>query len=319
MRGGLVGGGGAGVDGPDLAALGVPVPDQVLGRLAGIVGDEMDVTGVAGSAHPDIAEFSAAAVGEHVGDVDGGALRAVNCCRVSQGQAVGAEVVGPEGLGAAVVHAGGQTPPGRVDSDDGAALGGDRLAAGSGGQGDDPVAGLEGPPVDAEFRSGELPRRRHRLAGPGVEGGHIRLPPGVHGCIAPGGDICGPGGDHAVEGLVPVGSDADPVVGRIPVDGGLDVPGAQLGQRLALLGVGLADVVVEGVHGIGVAGDDGFEGAARADRTQLAVIAHHHDFRSSGLRRGQQAQHGGVVGHPGLIQNDHRPSVEMQASLVEPP
>ena len=217
--------GGAGVDGPDLAALGAPVPDQVLDRLARIVGHHMHVRGLAGSAHPDIAELPAAAIGEEMSDIHGGALRAVNRCRVTQGQPVATKVVGPEDLGAAVVHAGSQAPGGRVDGDDAAPFGGDGLAAGAGGEGDDPVAGLEGLPIDFQLRSGELPRRGHRLAGPGVDGSDVGPPPGVRGRVLPGGDICCPRVDHLVEGPVPVGGDPDPVGLGIPVDRGLDVTG----------------------------------------------------------------------------------------------
>ena len=73
-----VGGRGAGVDGPAGAALGGPVPAEVVDGLVEVVGDDVDGAALAGPAHRDVGEFPAAAVLEAVGDVDGGALGPVD-------------------------------------------------------------------------------------------------------------------------------------------------------------------------------------------------------------------------------------------------
>ena len=106
----------------------------------------------------------------------------------------------------------------------------------------------------------------------------------------------------------------DPVVVGVPVDGLLDVAGAQLGQdaralRGRLGGRSRSRMCTPPA----VAGDEGFEGAARADRAELAVIADHDHLGPGRLGGGQQAQHGGVVGHARLVADHHRAVVEVQA------
>jgi hypothetical protein len=51
----------AGVDGPGLSPLPAPVPGEILDCLVDVVGDGLYVGGLAGTAHGDIAELSAAA------------------------------------------------------------------------------------------------------------------------------------------------------------------------------------------------------------------------------------------------------------------
>ena len=53
---------------------------------------------------------------------------------------------------------------------------------------------------------------------------------------------------------------------------------AELFERGSFGGVGLADVVVEEVDGVGVAVDEGFEAAAGADGAELAVVADDDDL-----------------------------------------
>ena len=66
------------------------------------------------------------------------------------------------------------------------------------------------------------------------------------------------------------------------------------------------------VDSVGVAGDQGAQGAAGADRPELAVVAHEHQLRPGGFDMGGQAEQVGVVGHPHLVQNDHGPLVELR-------
>lgn len=92
---------------------------------------------------------------------------------------------------------------------------------------------------------------------------------------------------------------------RVPLDGGLDVPGAQLTESNTLVGVDLADVLIEDVHQVAMASYQGFEATSRAASAELAVIADHDHLRSGGLRRSQQAQHRRVIGEAGLVGDDH--------------
>ena len=113
----------------------------------------------------------------------------------------------------------------------------------------------------------------------------------------PGGDVGGPGVHRGLYGVVAVFDGVDPVVCLIPGHRRGDVSVAQLAQGGAFFGVVLAAVLHQVVHRVGVAGDEGLQGAARADRAQLAVIADEHQFRSGRLGVGGQADQVDVVGH----------------------
>jgi hypothetical protein len=95
--------GGAGLVGdPLLAAFIVPGPGETLRRIRQVAGSDIDVTGLAGSAHGDICELSAASVVEDVSDVHRGALGAVTRDGIPVTEAFGADVVGPKIKDAAV-------------------------------------------------------------------------------------------------------------------------------------------------------------------------------------------------------------------------
>ncbi|MBW3614941.1 MAG: hypothetical protein KY439_06475 [Actinobacteria bacterium] len=77
------------VERPALAAVHAPLGGEIFDGLVGVVGGEVEVGGVAGPAHGDVGELSAAAVGEDVRSVDRGALRAVHGDGVRVVEAVG--------------------------------------------------------------------------------------------------------------------------------------------------------------------------------------------------------------------------------------
>ena len=72
---------------------------------------------------------------------------------------------------------------------------------------------------------------------------------------------------------------------------------------MALGRVTLSEVVRERPDVAGVAGDEGFERAAWADRAELAVIAYGDQFRPRGLHGRQQPSHVGVRGHRAFVQD----------------
>jgi hypothetical protein len=251
----------------------------------------MDVTGVPGSAHGDIPELPASAVGEEVGGIHGGALTAVHGGGVPVGEAVRCEVVGTEAVLPAVVHARQEAPGVHVDDGDDAALGGDGAAVGPWSEGDDPVPRPVPGAVDDQFCSGQASRVGHDRPGPGVEGGDVRSPPRQYCGVPPGLDVGAPGGHGGVEGRVAGECGDDLSLLGVPVDGDLDAPGSQLSERYPFVGVDLADVLSQDVDPVALASHQRFQAATGADRAELAVIADDHRFRPGGLRRGQQAQH----------------------------
>jgi hypothetical protein len=64
----------AGIDGPGGCGPVAPLSLQVLSGLMAVVGDDPGGGGLPSSAHGDVGEFAAAAVGQEMGAVDGGAL-----------------------------------------------------------------------------------------------------------------------------------------------------------------------------------------------------------------------------------------------------
>ena len=116
------------------------------------------MAGGAGSAHGHVGEFSSAAVVEDVSDVHGGALTAMGGDGVAVAEALGGDVVGSHAQLLAVGSDGGQLLCVRVHGGDVGGLGGDPGAVGSGGQGDDPVAGPVAPSAGCgQLRTGEQP------------------------------------------------------------------------------------------------------------------------------------------------------------------
>jgi hypothetical protein len=132
----------AGVDGPSLSLLTPPVPGEIFDSLVDVVSDSMNMGGVSGSAHGDVSEFSPATVGEEMGGIEGGTLASMNRGGVPVGELVGCDLVGSEGVGAAVVRPHSEADRVGVDRDDLSSLGGDQLAGGGGGEGDDAVPRL---------------------------------------------------------------------------------------------------------------------------------------------------------------------------------
>lgn len=75
---------------PALTPVGGPLDQEVLDGLGEVVGGDVDVTRVAGTAHGDVGELSTPAVGENVTAVDGCALHAVDgdgICRLGAARA----------------------------------------------------------------------------------------------------------------------------------------------------------------------------------------------------------------------------------------
>ena len=99
----------------------------------------------------------------------------------------------------------------------------------------------------------------------------------------------------------------------------VDVAVAQLGQGGPLAGFGLAQVVAQRPHLLGVASGKGGEGAAGADGVELAVVADDDHLGPGPLHRPQQAGQVDIGGHPGLITNDDMPVGEGQGAVIEPP
>lgn len=84
-------------------------------------------------------------------------------------------------------------------------------------------------------------------------------------------------------------------------------------------GVGLADVVVEDVDGIGVTVDECFEPAAGADGAELVVVADDDGLGAVDLGCGEQAEHGLVVDHPGFVDHEDGVGVQGLVAVSEPP
>ena len=196
-----------------------------------------------------------------------------------------------------------------VDGHDLAAFRGDDLAVGGGGEGHDPVAdAVVAAAGRDEFGAGEAAVEGEAVAGEAVEGVHVRPPPGVHGRVPAGADVGVPGVHRRLQGFVGVRGDPDPVVVGVPGDGVGDLPAAELAQCFPLAGVVLADVLGQDVDDAVVAVEQGPEGAAGADRAELAVVADQDHLGLGQVAGGQEAEHVAVVGHAGLVEHDHVPS-----------
>ncbi len=80
---------------------------------------------------------------------------------------VGADLVGPQGVGPAVVHPHRQAAGIGVDADHVASLRGDQLSMGGGSEGDDAVPSLVDVAGHLQLRSGQPAGLAHGLFGPG--------------------------------------------------------------------------------------------------------------------------------------------------------
>ena len=111
----------------------------------------------------------------------------------------------------------------------------------------------------------------------------------------------------------------DEVTGGVPGDGFGDVAGSQLGQGLSLPGVVLADVLGEDVDLAVVAVEDRSERAPGADGVELAVVTDEDDLGAGDVGGGEEPEHGGVVGHPGFVEDDDVAGGQIEGVVVEAP
>ena len=106
-------------------------------------------------------------------------------------------------------------------------------------------------------------------------------------CVPSLGHVVGPCSDHFVHGLFFARAACTRPCSRYQLTA-LGMPGPEVVEGMALGRVTLSQVVRERPEVAGVAGDEGFERAARADRAKLAVIAYGDQFRPRGLHSRQQ-------------------------------
>lgn len=253
--------------------------------------------------------------------VDGGALGAVDGGGVAVVEVVGVELLAGEGdrVGG-VVEAHGDRAVVVLDGGHGAALAGDEPAVGVGREGDDAVtfgvAATAGC-FDAGLaeRAGGAPTH----AGEVVELGDVVAAPGDHDRVVADVEVGLPCRRRGQQGVPAVGVLADAAVVGVPGHGDGRVARAELFERSALVEVPLADVLVQGVDGVGIAGEQGFEAAAGADGAELVVVADHDHLGPVQLRGREQSQHGVVVQHPGFIDDEDGPVVEGLVAVAEAP
>ena len=157
------------------------------------------------------------------------------------------------------------------------------------------------------------------LSGLGVEGGHVGSPPGVHGGVGAGQGVVHPGVHRPSQRLGAIGGRVDAAVRGVPGDRGGDGPGSEMGEDATFVVVVLAHVVRQGVDGTRVALGEAFQAAAGADRAELPVVTDQHDLRAGQRRLGEQPQHGRVIDHRGLIDDEDGALVEVELMVVEPP
>ena len=129
----------------------------------------------------------------------------------------------------------------------------------------------------------------------------------------------GPGVHRCLQGFVVVRGDPDAVVFGVPGDGFGDVAGSQLGQGLSLPDVVLADVLGEDVDLAVVAVEDRSERAPGADRVELAVVTNEDDLGAGDVGGSEEPKHGGVIGHPGFVEDDDVAGGQMEGLVVEAP
>ena len=238
------------------------------------LGGEVEVGFVAGAGGDRVAGLLVEAVaGQGEGAVDRGALELVGGQGVAVVDPAGVEIpVRQPDLAAGVELDGERTAVG-VDVDDDAAVAVVDVEGLVVAQENDAVAGREAAVVDGDLGVAESPRVAHERVGVGVELGDAaamqrdqhRLLLRVAFCgLPPVGQL----GAHGAGGVV---GDGDAAALRFEEDVGVDVAGAQAGERADLLGVDLAAVTrqFDGAEAFA----DGAEGAAGLDLRQLARVA----------------------------------------------
>ncbi len=165
------------VEYPALAPVGRPLDGQVLDGLLEVVGSDVDVAGVAGAAHGDVGEFSAAPVGEDVSAVNGCPLHAVDRYGVGVVEAVTGELFAGKDFGTAVVEADGQ--PVSVDHRHRAKLAGHEAAVVRRCEREDAVAaGVALASWRFDLEAFDRPDGEPALAGALIEGGDVAAAPG---------------------------------------------------------------------------------------------------------------------------------------------
>ena len=106
----------AGVEGPGGCAPGRPVPAQVIGGLADVVGNDPGMGGFPGPAHGHIGQLSSPAVGEEVSPCSRRTLGTVDRCGVPVGRAGRRRLLAAEAHLAPVVGAEDERTAGEVDA-----------------------------------------------------------------------------------------------------------------------------------------------------------------------------------------------------------
>ena len=135
----------------------------------------------------------------------------------------------------------------------------------------------------------------------------------------PGRDIGRPGVDRRLQGIAPVRLGMDAVLSEIPGDRLGDLPVAQRCQGRALVRVVLSAVLVQVMDGARVAGHKGAQGAAGADRAELAVVTDEHQLGPGRFDMRGEADEVDVVGHAHLVEDHSGLFAEAQLAVVEPP
>ena len=261
---------------------------QVLGGLGQVVGHHPGMGGLPGPAHGHVGQLPSPAVGEQVGPGRGRTLTPVDRCGISQAEAVGPKFFTGEGELAAVVGAQDERTAVGLDCFYCGPLRGDQGAGRARGQCDDAVAGpVAGPARADELRTGQPAGGLHPRPSAAVELGHVGPAPGVQPCLITISGVSRPGVHRPLQGVVTTVQGVDTAVPGVPVDGLPDVPVAQGFQGLAFFGVVLATVLRQVVDGTRVAGHQGAERSAGADRAQLVVVAGQDQLGPAGLDVGR--------------------------------
>ena len=81
----------------------------------------------------------------------------------------------------------------------------------------------------------------------------------------------------------------------------------------------MADVLGEDVDLAVVAVEDRSERAPEADGVELAVVTDEDDLGAGDVGGGEEPEHGGVVGHPGFVEDDDVAGGEIEAAVVQAP
>ena len=155
------------------------------------------------------------------------------------------------------------------------------------GEGDDTVTGpVGGAAGGGDLGSGEPAPFLRCGAGELVESVDGVASPGEHDGVEASVGVGEPAVDDGAVELVTVRGGDDALVAGEPVDRGVDVAGAELGEGLAFGDVGLADVLGEFPDAATESFREGSEAAAGADGGELAVVADEDQLRPRRARCG---------------------------------